>query len=169
MAPHLGVLRQTFSTVNAFLQLCVGTIARDNQSARQFETGCCWVCGECAQNLFHWLVKVDRHNTRICGKRRLRHLWEVLPWVGLEFFDKDTVGGNLAKNLSPRNSTPSAQVEMKLGSVHKRRNRIRGTQTTRARPRTCRSAEHETPRPTGHDAPCLGSRITRTSWQKYCA
>jgi hypothetical protein len=34
-------------------------------------------------------------------------------------------------------------------------------------PRTWRSAEHETPRPTGHDAPWRGRRITRTSWQKY--
>ena len=35
------------------------------------------------------------------------------------------------------------------------------------RPSACRSAEHETPIPTGHDAPCRGSRTTRTSWQKY--
>eukprot|EP00732_Lithocolla_globosa_P001572 Lithocolla_globosa_v1_NODE_804_length_3254_cov_7.646765.p4 type:complete len:120 gc:universal NODE_804_length_3254_cov_7.646765:1981-2340(+) len=34
-------------------------------------------------------------------------------------------------------------------------------------PKTCLSAEHETPMPTGHDAPCRGKRITRTSWQKY--
>ena len=26
---------------------------------------------------------------------------------------------------------------------------------------------NDTPTPTGHDAPCLGSRTTRTSWQKY--
>ena len=31
----------------------------------------------------------------------------------------------------------------------------------------CRSALHDTPMPTGSDAPCRGSRITRTSWQKY--
>ena len=30
-----------------------------------------------------------------------------------------------------------------------------------------RSAEHDTPRPTGHDAPWRGRRITRTSWAKY--
>ena len=30
-----------------------------------------------------------------------------------------------------------------------------------------RSAEHDTPRPTGHDAPWRGSRITRTSCAKY--
>eukprot|EP00966_Prymnesium_polylepis_P232315 5373226-Prymnesium_polylepis.1 len=34
-------------------------------------------------------------------------------------------------------------------------------------PRACRSAEHDTPMPTGHDAPWRGSRTTRTSWQKY--
>ena len=33
--------------------------------------------------------------------------------------------------------------------------------------RTCRSALHDTPMPTGRLAPCRGSRITRTSWQKY--
>ena len=32
---------------------------------------------------------------------------------------------------------------------------------------TCLSAEHDTPIPTGHEAPCLGRRITLTSWQKY--
>jgi len=32
---------------------------------------------------------------------------------------------------------------------------------------TCRSAEHDTPMPTGQDAPWRGRRITRTSWQKY--
>ena len=31
----------------------------------------------------------------------------------------------------------------------------------------CRSAEHDTAIATGQDAPCRGSRITRTSWQKY--
>ena len=31
----------------------------------------------------------------------------------------------------------------------------------------CRSAEHDTAMATGQDAPCRGSRITRTSWQKY--
>src|SRR5215468_2335424 len=30
-----------------------------------------------------------------------------------------------------------------------------------------RSAEHDTATATGHDAPCRGSRTTRTSWQKY--
>ena len=30
----------------------------------------------------------------------------------------------------------------------------------------CRSAEHDTPNPTGQEAPWRGSRITRTSWQK---
>mmetsp|Transcript_45504 Transcript_45504/g.74322 ORF Transcript_45504/g.74322 Transcript_45504/m.74322 type:complete len:210 (+) Transcript_45504:1430-2059(+) len=30
-----------------------------------------------------------------------------------------------------------------------------------------RSAEHDTPMPTGQDAPWRGSRTTRTSWQKY--
>jgi hypothetical protein len=30
-----------------------------------------------------------------------------------------------------------------------------------------RSALHDTPMPTGQLAPCRGSRITRTSWQKY--
>src|ERR1019366_7922199 len=34
-------------------------------------------------------------------------------------------------------------------------------------PSACRSAEHDTAVPTGQDAPCLGRRITRTSWQKY--
>ena len=34
-------------------------------------------------------------------------------------------------------------------------------------PRACRSAEHETASATGQEAPCRGSRITRTSWQKY--
>ncbi len=34
-------------------------------------------------------------------------------------------------------------------------------------PRICRSAEQETPMPTGQEAPWRGSRITRTSWQKY--
>ena len=34
-------------------------------------------------------------------------------------------------------------------------------------PLICRSAEQETPKPTGQDAPCPGRRITRTSWQKY--
>ena len=31
----------------------------------------------------------------------------------------------------------------------------------------CRSAEQETAIATGQDAPCRGSRTTRTSWQKY--
>ncbi len=31
----------------------------------------------------------------------------------------------------------------------------------------CRSAEQDTAIATGQDAPCRGSRITRTSWQKY--
>ena len=31
----------------------------------------------------------------------------------------------------------------------------------------CRSAEHDTAIATGQDAPCRGSRTTRTSWQKY--
>ena len=31
----------------------------------------------------------------------------------------------------------------------------------------CRSAEHDTAMATGQEAPCRGSRITRTSWQKY--
>ena len=34
-------------------------------------------------------------------------------------------------------------------------------------PSAWRSAEHETAIATGHDAPWRGSRITRTSWQKY--
>src|SRR5277367_2822027 len=34
-------------------------------------------------------------------------------------------------------------------------------------PSACRSAEQETAMATGQDAPCLGSLITRTSWQKY--
>ena len=34
-------------------------------------------------------------------------------------------------------------------------------------PSAWRSAEHDTPSPIGSDAPCRGSRITRTSWQKY--
>ncbi len=34
-------------------------------------------------------------------------------------------------------------------------------------PTACRSAEQETAIATGQDAPCLGSLITRTSWQKY--
>src|SRR5260221_568904 len=34
-------------------------------------------------------------------------------------------------------------------------------------PRACRSAEHDTAIATGHEAPCLGSLIARTSWQKY--
>mmetsp|Transcript_39369 Transcript_39369/g.80647 ORF Transcript_39369/g.80647 Transcript_39369/m.80647 type:complete len:249 (-) Transcript_39369:568-1314(-) len=34
-------------------------------------------------------------------------------------------------------------------------------------PLACLSAEHDTPKPTGHEAPCLGRRTTRTSWQKY--
>ena len=34
-------------------------------------------------------------------------------------------------------------------------------------PSACRSAEHDTAIATGHDAPCRGSRTTRTSWQKY--
>ena len=32
---------------------------------------------------------------------------------------------------------------------------------------TCLSAEHDTPMPTGQDAPCRGSLTTLTSWQKY--
>ena len=32
---------------------------------------------------------------------------------------------------------------------------------------TLRSAEHDTPIPTGHEAPCRGRRMTRTSWAKY--
>ena len=34
-------------------------------------------------------------------------------------------------------------------------------------PSACRSAEHDTAIATGQDAPCRGSRTTRTSWQKY--
>ena len=34
-------------------------------------------------------------------------------------------------------------------------------------PSACRSAEQDTAIATGQDAPCRGSRITRTSWQKY--
>ena len=34
-------------------------------------------------------------------------------------------------------------------------------------PFICRSAEHETPIPTGLEAPGRGRRMTRTSWQKY--
>src|SRR5215472_16842322 len=34
-------------------------------------------------------------------------------------------------------------------------------------PSACRSAEQDTAIATGHDAPCRGSRMTRTSWQKY--
>ena len=34
-------------------------------------------------------------------------------------------------------------------------------------PSAWRSAEHDTAIATGQDAPCRGSRITRTSWQKY--
>ena len=34
-------------------------------------------------------------------------------------------------------------------------------------PSACRSAEHDTAIATGHEAPCRGSRTTRTSWQKY--
>ena len=34
-------------------------------------------------------------------------------------------------------------------------------------PSACRSAEHETAMATGSEAPCRGSRTTRTSWQKY--
>src|SRR5581483_8897465 len=34
-------------------------------------------------------------------------------------------------------------------------------------PTACRSAEQDTAIATGHDAPCRGSRTTRTSWQKY--
>ncbi len=34
-------------------------------------------------------------------------------------------------------------------------------------PSAWRSAEHDTASATGHDAPCRGKRITRTSWQKY--
>ena len=34
-------------------------------------------------------------------------------------------------------------------------------------PSACRSAEQETAIATGQDAPCRGSLITRTSWQKY--
>ena len=33
--------------------------------------------------------------------------------------------------------------------------------------RIWRSAEQDTPIPMGQDAPCLGRRITLTSWQKY--
>ena len=34
-------------------------------------------------------------------------------------------------------------------------------------PSACRSAEQDTASATGHEAPCRGSRTTRTSWQKY--
>ena len=34
-------------------------------------------------------------------------------------------------------------------------------------PSACRSAEQDTAIATGHEAPCRGSRTTRTSWQKY--
>ena len=34
-------------------------------------------------------------------------------------------------------------------------------------PSACRSAEHDTASATGQEAPCRGSRTTRTSWQKY--
>src|SRR5579863_8264270 len=34
-------------------------------------------------------------------------------------------------------------------------------------PSACRSAEQDTAMATGHNAPCLGSLMTRTSWQKY--
>ena len=34
-------------------------------------------------------------------------------------------------------------------------------------PSAWRSAEHDTAIATGHEAPWRGSRITRTSWQKY--
>src|SRR5262249_50825225 len=34
-------------------------------------------------------------------------------------------------------------------------------------PSACRSAEQDTAIAIGQEAPCLGSLITRTSWQKY--
>ena len=65
---------------------------------------------------------------------------------------------------SPSSSAPSNSGRYCAGSVS---SCSRNTPSLVIFPSACRSAEHDTAIATGHDAPCLGSRTTRTSWQKY--
>src|SRR6202161_2949143 len=65
---------------------------------------------------------------------------------------------------SPSSSRPAGSGRYCAGSVS---SCSRNTPSAVIFPSACRSAEHDTAIATGQDAPCLGSRITRTSWQKY--
>src|SRR5262245_14203575 len=65
---------------------------------------------------------------------------------------------------SPSSSSASVSGKYLAGSVS---SRSRNTPSPVILPSAWRSAEHDTAIATGQDAPCLGSRITRTSWQKY--
>ncbi len=68
----------------------------------------------------------------------------------------------------------TASVSSRCSSVTSGRNRAgsvsscsRNTPSAVILPSACRSAEQDTAIATGQDAPCRGSRTTRTSWQKY--
>src|SRR5580693_9006642 len=65
---------------------------------------------------------------------------------------------------SPSSSPASISGRYCAGSVS---SCSRNTPSAVILPSACRSAEHDTAIATGQDAPCLGSRTTRTSWQKY--
>mmetsp|Transcript_12050 Transcript_12050/g.39433 ORF Transcript_12050/g.39433 Transcript_12050/m.39433 type:complete len:251 (-) Transcript_12050:652-1404(-) len=67
-------------------------------------------------------------------------------------------------SLRPPSPSTDASGRNRAGS---RSSASRKTPSRVTLPRTCRSAEQDTPSPTGHDAPWRGSRTTRTSWQKY--
>ena len=65
---------------------------------------------------------------------------------------------------SPSSSAASRSGRYCAGSVS---SCSRNTPSAVIFPSACRSAEQDTAIATGQDAPCRGSRITRTSWQKY--
>ena len=65
---------------------------------------------------------------------------------------------------SPSSSSSAGSGRYCAGSVS---SCSRNTPSLVIFPSACRSAEHDTAIATGHDAPCRGSRTTRTSWQKY--
>jgi hypothetical protein len=106
------------------------------------------------------LVEVDVDHG--VGELVLGDLRQVLGRVGLQLLEEHALGRDLAHSLCvvwvacdrlEEKLTYYTQLAKPLGIQ-------RGA-------RTCRSAEHDTPMPTGHDAPWRGRRITRTSWQKY--
>src|SRR6185437_3133617 len=65
---------------------------------------------------------------------------------------------------SPSDSAASKSGRYCAGSVS---SCSRNTPSLVIFPSACRSAEQDTAIATGHEAPCRGSRTTRTSWQKY--